>query len=173
MGLSQTNVLQNAAVAIGSTPIVATQIANNDTATFTFVTAGNTGTVANPSTTITVTGGPAASDSLQNQMSELNAQLQSANLDITASLNSSGQLQFQSANAFSVSGIAGTAANLVGTAAETANNTGLSNLNVATAAVGGGQHQTIFRSRSAAPQSTSILGRTQPVRRWPIPSIRS
>jgi flagellin len=118
-------------------PVTATKIAQGDTATFTFVTANNTAT--KPTTQIVITG--QATDTLQSQMAELNAAMQADNLGIHASLNSAGQLQFQSANAFSVSGVAGNAANLVGspndTLAETANNTGLNYYSLSTAAGGG------------------------------------
>jgi flagellin-like hook-associated protein FlgL len=104
------------AVTVGSAP--AARINAGDTATFTVQTASGSNTIA-------VTG--QADDTLQGQIDELNSQLQAQGLDITASLDSSGKLQLQSNDAFSVSAIAGVAANLVGTTAETADNTGLNN----------------------------------------------
>ena len=136
LGIGETNVLTNAAVAIGGgAAIPATAIANADTAAFTFTTAANTATA--PTTTITITG--QTGDTVQSQINELNADLQTQGLGITASLNSAGALQFQSASAFSVSGVAGAANNLVTTGtAETANNTGLNNATITPATVGAG-----------------------------------
>jgi len=66
-----------------------------------------------------------AGDTVQGQLAEVNAQLNP--LGITASLNQSGELQFQSSNAFSVNAVANTADDLVSSTADTtvANNTGL------------------------------------------------
>lgn len=141
LGIGQTNVLTNGAVAIGSgaspsTAVAALAIAAGDNAAFTFVTGQNTATAGNTTTTITITG--KTGDTLQSQMNELNAALQSDNLGITASLSGAGQLQFQSGNAFSVSGTAnlasGAANNLVTSTVETANNTGMDNVSLSTAA---------------------------------------
>ncbi len=141
LGIGQTNVLTNGPAVIGGgTAPAASVVVANDTATFTFVTGANT--AANPTTTIAITG--KANDTLQSQVDELNTKLQAANLSITASLNQQGQLQFQSAAAFSVSGIAAGAsgnANLVTTTAETANNTGLNNYTYVGAAGGGNDIQ--------------------------------
>ena len=74
------------------------------------------------STQITLTG--QAGDTLQGQVNQLNTQLQG--LGISASLDGSGKLQFQSSNAFSVSAQATGMANLVDSnAPESANNLGL------------------------------------------------
>ncbi len=121
-------------VAVGDPPAVA--INPNDTASFTIVTPANN--AANPSTTITITG--QTGDTLQDQINELNSQLTAQGLGISASLDLSGELQFQSDSAFSVSAVAGTAANLVSTTAETADNTGLNEYSFTgqSAAAGGG-----------------------------------
>ena len=100
---------------IGDAPAVL--INPSDTAVFTIATA------ANPATTITLAGQPG--DTLQGQISELNSDLQAQGLGITASLDMSGKLQFQSGSAFSVTAVAASTPNLVNTTAETANNTGL------------------------------------------------
>jgi flagellin len=128
LGLSQTSVLTNAAVQVGQAAAAAV-IANGDKATFNI----NTATGLH---TIVING--KTGDSLQGQMTELNSQLQG--LGISASLDLSGKLQFTSASAFSVSAQAGTAANLVAAAAETANNTGLNRVQMAASAGGGGTH---------------------------------
>ncbi len=71
--------------------------------------------------------------------------------DITASLNQAGNLQFTSANAFSVSGQATGANNLVITAgADTASNTGLNNY-LLKSAVQGPAPAPISMSRWARP----------------------
>jgi flagellin len=145
LGIGATNVLTNGAVTLGNatTPAVAaTVIGAGNTDTFTFVTGANTAAnPTNPTTTVTVTG--KTGDTVQGQVNELNAALQAQGLSITASLNSAGALQFQSANAFSVSGTTSATANdFVTTGAyETANNTGLNNLtaySTATAVAGTG-----------------------------------
>ena len=155
LGIGQTNVLTNGAVAIGaaftnagvttaSSAAAATAVLAGNTAGFTFYTAATNGTsVANGGTgtgvlptTITITG--KAGDTLTSQINELNADLQTNGLSISASLNQQGQLQFQSANAFSVTGIASNAASLVGTTAEMANNQGLYNISYTGAAGAGG-----------------------------------
>jgi flagellin len=129
LGLAQTSVLTNAAVQVGAAP--ASVVVAGDTATFDIqTTSGNHTVVINGK----------AGDTLQGQINQLNAGMQS--LGITASLDQTGNLQFVSANAFSVSGVAagaGGAPNLVDTTAETANNTGLNNVNYTTQA-GGGNH---------------------------------
>jgi flagellar hook protein FlgE len=98
----------------GSAPAVA--ISGTDTAVFTVSTGAGTQTITVDSADGTVAG----------QVAELNTKLQS--YGITASLDSTGKLQFASANAFSISGISSGAANLVpdstGTAV-TANNSAL------------------------------------------------
>jgi flagellar hook protein FlgE len=105
----------------------AAAISGTDTAVFTVSTSSGTQTV-------TV---DAADGTLAEQIAELNTKL--AATGITASLSSSGQLQFGSANAFSISGISSGAANLVpvstGTAA-TANNAALNNQLITTTASG-------------------------------------
>jgi flagellin-like hook-associated protein FlgL len=86
--------------------------------------------------TVTITG--QSGDTLKGQMSELNSQL--IGLGITAGLNATGYLQFQSSNAFSVSAQATGAPSLVNTAApETADNTGLNSYQF-TGQAGGGSH---------------------------------
>jgi len=100
----------------GGAPAVA--ISGTDTAVFTVSTGSGP-------QTITV---DAADGSIEGQLSELNTKLQP--YGITADLDSTGALEFASANAFSISGLSSGAANLVpdsaGTAA-TANNTALNN----------------------------------------------
>jgi flagellin len=133
LGLAQTSVLTTAAVQVGS--VAATAVAAGDTATFTVNTAGTQGQIITVNTT---DGGT----TLQSQMGYLNTQLRP--LGISASLNSSGNLQFTSASAFSVSAVSGGtngAANLVISAAgaaaaapDSADNTGLDNLKVPIAA---------------------------------------
>ena len=109
----------------GNAPAAA--ISGTDTAVFT-VSTGST------PQTITV---DKADGTIAGQVAELNSKLQG--FGITASLDSTGQLQFSSANAFSISGISSGAANLVpdstGTAA-TANNTSLNNQLITTTASG-------------------------------------
>jgi len=127
LGLSQTSVLTNAAVQVGvAAPAVA--IGNGDSAVFTLQTTSGTHT-------LTVNG--KTGDTLQGQVNDSNSQLQG--FGISASLNLAGKLQFTSANAFSVSGIATTTASLVDTTAETASNTGLNHYQFAGQA-GGGSH---------------------------------
>jgi flagellin len=125
LGLSQTSVLNNAAVTIGgANAVTASAVQFGNTATFNFATAAG----AQP-TAITITG--ATGDTLATQINQLNTDLKSQGLDITASLNSQGQLQFQSTQAFSVNAVTGGAYNnLVSQtpANATANNTGLNNL---------------------------------------------
>jgi len=127
LGLSQTSILTNAAVQVGRNA-AAVKINANDSAVFTLQTASGLHT-------ITVNG--KAGDTLQGQVNDLNSQLQG--FGISASLDLAGKLQFVSANAFSVSGIATTAASLVNTTAETASNTGLNTLQF-TGVAGGGSH---------------------------------
>src|ERR1017187_7844521 len=78
-------------------------------------------------------------DTVQGQVNELNAQLNV--LGISASLNQSGVLQFQSGNAFSVSAIANNqnasgAGDLVDITADAQDNLGLNNSQYATATAG-------------------------------------
>ena len=112
LGLAGTSVLTTAAVSVGGAQ--AQPIAQGQTDSFTVNTA--TGTTA-----FTITG--QNGDTVQTQVNELNAQLQSAG--ITASLNSSGILQLQSSNAFSVSATASSGPDLIPAAGVSANNTGL------------------------------------------------
>ena len=127
LGVSQTSILTNAAVQVGRNA-AAVKINANDSAVFTLETASGLHT-------ITVNG--KAGDTLQGQVNDLNSQLQG--YGISASLDLTGKLQFVSANAFSVSGIATIAANLVNTTAEAAANTGLNTLQF-TGVAGGGSH---------------------------------
>ncbi|MFN7994694.1 MAG: flagellin [Bryobacteraceae bacterium] len=115
LGLANTSVLTNAAVLVGAAA-KAVKIANADNAVFTIATTSGVHT-------ITVNGHP--NDTLDSQMADLNSQLQG--LNISASLDQAGKLQFTSSSAFTVSAKAGTAANLVSTTAEKAVNTGLNN----------------------------------------------
>jgi flagellin len=129
LGISQTSVLTNAAVQVSNQ--VASKVVAGDVATFTLQTTSG-------AHTITING--QAGDTLQGQVNDLNAQLQA--YGISASLNLAGKLQFVSANAFSVSGIAtgaGGAPNLVDTTAETAVNSGLNRYQF-TGQAGGGSH---------------------------------
>jgi flagellin len=122
LGLAGTSVLNTPQAILNTT--AATQIAVGDTDTFIVATA------AGEASPIKITG--KATDTLQGQVAELNAQM--TPLGITASLNNQGQLQLQSSNAFSVSGYSSTSNTgdlvLAGTAASTTNtvaNTGLYN----------------------------------------------
>jgi flagellin len=123
--------------------VAAKQIASGQSDTFTFYTGATTGT--NAAVAITITGKATALDSVTNQINELNAALKQNGLSIYASLNQQGQLQFQSASAFSVTGsTTDTAnANLVNSTAtaaapEAANNTGLYNISYTGVAGAGG-----------------------------------
>jgi len=113
LGLAGTSVLTTGAVAVPSAA-PATAIQDNNSDTFTVNTASG-------QTSFTITG--QTGDTVQTQLNEINAQLQSTG--ITASLNTAGYLQFQSSSAFSISAIANTAADLVDTTADTLNNGGL------------------------------------------------
>jgi flagellin len=128
LGLTQTSVLTNAAVQVGS--VVATPVAATDSAIFNIAT--TTGVQ-----TITING--QAGDTVQGQVTELNGQLQA--MGIQASINQAGKLQFTSANAFSVTANDATADSLVQNAAnDTANNTGLNHATLAVRAAGVGTH---------------------------------
>ena len=133
LGIGQTNVLTNAAVAVGGTnAVTARAVAANATTTFNFETASGVPTA------ITITG--KANDSAQMQVKELNTDLQNDNLAITATLNEQGQLQFQSAAAFSVNAATtDTADNLVSIdpTKAIASNTGLNHLSYAVPATPG------------------------------------
>ncbi|HTQ54192.1 MAG TPA: flagellin [Bryobacteraceae bacterium] len=119
LGLAGTSVLTNGVVQL-STANTASLIGAGHTDTFTVDTASGT-------STITVTGN--AGDSIQTQVNELAAQMNV--LGISASLNSSGQLQFQSSNAFTIKAAASNGPDLV-TNNTTATNTGLNNLQYST-----------------------------------------
>jgi flagellin len=124
LGLAGTSVLTTGAVQIGTNAAAA--ITSGKTDTFDVKTA--TG-----DTSFTITG--QTGDTVQGQVNELNSQLQASG--ISASLNSSGQLQFQSSNAFSVKATTNQGGNnLVDSAGDTANNTGLNNQQYATATAG-------------------------------------
>jgi flagellin len=115
LGLAGTNVLTTPPVSIGGA--AATAIPSGSTDTFTVNTAAGTHQ-------FTVTG--QTGDSVQSQVGGLNAQLNV--LGISASLDQNGILQFQSSNAFSVSGQSDNPSgpDLVNNAAASvANNTGL------------------------------------------------
>ncbi len=100
---------------VGSQP--ATAIGAGDADTFIVDT-------ANGSNTITLNG--QAGDTVQGQVNELNAQLNV--LGITASLNQSGALQFQSSNTFTVKATTTSPGNdLIDNAGDTIANTGLNN----------------------------------------------
>lgn len=124
--------LAPSAVTIGDAE--AALIQPGDTATFTIVTPANN--AANPSTTISITG--QNGDTLQSQINELNTSLQS--LGITASQDSTGKLQLQSSEAFSVGAVATGAPNLIDIVPAAVDNTGLNNYQFSTpaAAQGGG-----------------------------------
>jgi flagellin len=89
LGLQGTGVLNTAPVAVGS--IAAVAIANGVTETFAVQTASGLHNVA-------VTG--ETGDTISGQITELNSQLSA--LGISASLNGTSKLQFQSGNAFTV-----------------------------------------------------------------------
>jgi flagellin len=118
LGLAGTNVLTTGAVTVGgANAVAATAIQAGQTDTFTVNTAEGPHTIS-------IEG--EVGDTVQGQVNELNSQLNV--LGISASLNQSGELQFQSSNAFSVSGVSsGSAADLVSNVANTsvANNAGL------------------------------------------------
>jgi flagellin len=118
LGLAGTNVLTTGAVTIGgANAVAASAIQAGSTDTFTVNTAQGPNTIS-------VAG--EVGDTVQGQVNELNAQLNV--LGISASLNQSGELQFQSSNAFSVSGVSsGANPDLVSNVANTsvANNGGL------------------------------------------------
>lgn len=135
LGLASTSVLNNSQVTVGQTAPASVVLAG-DKAVFNINTASGT-------STITING--ATGDTLQTQMAELNQDLQP--LGITASLSQTGHLQFQSANAFSVSAQAtinggATTTNLVDSAAaETSDNTGLNYITYTGAANAGGTNR--------------------------------
>ena len=128
LGLAGTSVLTTAAVNVGTVAATAIQAGNTDTYTV------NT---AAGSHLITIAG--QTGDTVQGQVNELNAQLNV--LGVSASLNQSGILQFQSSNAFSVSAIANNQnasgiGDLVDTTADPALNTGLNNMQYTSATAG-------------------------------------
>jgi len=115
LGLAGTSVLTTAAVNVATA--VATAIGSGKADTFIVDT-------ANGSNTITLNG--QTGDTVGGQVNELNAQLNV--LGISASLNQSGQLQFQSSNAFTVKATTTSAgADLIDHAGDTLANTGLNN----------------------------------------------
>jgi flagellin len=126
LGLSGTSVLTTAPVTIGTNPAQA--IAPGDVDTFSVQTATGLHT-------ITLQG--ETSDTLQGQVNQLNAQMNV--IGITASLNTKGELQLQSSNAFSVSASSNSANpyDLVdstsGTGPDLQQNAGLYNLSYAAA----------------------------------------
>jgi flagellin len=115
LGLANTGVLNTPPATLGST--AATLIAANAVDSFTVDTAAG-------SNTVSVTG--AAGDTIAGQVTELNAGL--AAYGITASLNSSNEIQLQSSSAFTVKA---TSAGLTATG-DKAVNTGLYNAEYAT-----------------------------------------
>ena len=118
LGLAGTSVLTTAAVTVGSAPAVA--IAAGKADTFTVNTSSG-------SHTITLNG--QTGDTVEGQVNQLNDQLNV--LGITASLNSSGNLQFQSSNAFSVAATTtSTGADLIDHAGDKVVNTGLNTTNL-------------------------------------------
>jgi flagellin len=128
LGLAGTSVLTTAAVKVGTA--AATAIAAGNTDSFTVNTAAG-------SRLITVAG--QTGDTVQGQVNELNAQLNV--LGISASLDQSGVLQFQSGNAFSVSAIANNqntsgAGDLVDITADAQDNLGLNNMQYTAATAG-------------------------------------
>jgi flagellin len=145
LGLNQTSVLTNGAIAIGTHAATAVQV--GDTASFNIQTASGL-------TQLTIAGN--TGDTVQTQVNELNSQMQG--LGITASLNNAGLLQFTSANAFSVQAFATTqvaaANNLVdnGTAAaatDLANNGSLNSVAYAGSGVASYQVQVAVGSTVA------------------------
>ena len=123
LGLLGTSVLTTPTVVLGNAisggtnnAIAATTILAGDSDTFTVATASG-------QAQFTIYG--QIGDTLQGQVAELNANLNP--LGISASLNQSGDLQFQSSNAFSVNAVANQANDLVSNTANTsvANNIGL------------------------------------------------
>jgi flagellin-like hook-associated protein FlgL len=141
LGLAGTGVLDTPPATLGST--AATLIASGSTDSFTVATASG-------SQTISVTG--AAGDSIAGQVTELNNGL--AAYGITASLNSSNELQFQSASAFSVTA---TTAGLTASG-DKAVNTGLNNAEYST--VTSGDALTITSGSQTASVTLSGTGQT-------------
>jgi len=139
LGLAGTSVLTTAPVVIGGA--AATAIASGHTDTFTIDT-------ANEAHSISVTG--ETGDTVQGQVNELNAQLNV--LGITASLNSLGKLQLQSASAFTVKA-ATNATDLVANNA-TAINTGLNNDSITSLTAG----DTLAITVGSATASFAITG---------------
>ena len=128
LGLAGTSVLTTAAVRVGTVAATAIQAGNTDTYTV------NT---AAGSHLITIAG--QTGDTVQGQVNELNAQLNV--LGVSASLNQSGILQFQSGNAFSVSAIANNqnasgVGDLVDITADAQDNLGLNNMQYTSATAG-------------------------------------
>jgi flagellin len=121
LGLANTGVLDTPPATLGTA--AAGLIGAGDVDTFTVDTASG-------SQTVSVTG--AAGDTIAGQITELNAGLSA--YGITASLNSTNVLQFQSSTGFSVSAAATTGGGL--SAATSTVNTGLYNAEYATDAVG-------------------------------------
>jgi len=112
LGLAGTSVLSTSPVTLGTSAAKVIQAGNSDTFTV-YTTSGKH--------VFTVFG--ETGDTVQSQVDDLNSQLQT--VGITADLNSSGVLQIQSSNAFSVSAKASTANDLVPTAGVEVENTGL------------------------------------------------
>ena len=120
LGLAGTSVLTTAAVKVATA--VASAIGAGKTDTFTVDTADG-------AHTITLNG--QTGDTVQGQVNELNAQLNV--LGISASLNQSGQLQFQSSSAFTVKATTTSgASDLIDHAGDTLANTGLNNEGIST-----------------------------------------
>lgn len=153
LGIGQTNVLTNGTVALGaaytvagtttaSTAVAAVAMAANASTTFTFNTAATTAIAGAatgvPPISITITG--KTGDTLASQINELNTALQAKGLSITASTNQQGDLQFQSADAFSAAATPSAAGGLVSSVAgdAVANNQGLNNISYTGAAGAGG-----------------------------------
>ena len=167
LGLLGTSVLTTPTVVLGNAlpggtnnavPATAIQAGNSDT--FTVATAAG-------QQQFTIYG--QAGDTLQGQVEELNANLNP--LGITASLNQSGELQFQSSNAFSVNGLANQADDLVSSTAGTsvANNTGLNSegintinpTDVLTITVGSATASYSFSTNPSDPDQTDVTGINQ------------
>jgi flagellin len=142
LGLAGTSVLTTAAVPLGTVAATAIQAGNTDS--FTVNTAAGSQLITIPGET---------GDTVQGQVNALNAQLNV--LGISASLNQSGILQFQSSNAFSVSAIANNQnasgiGDLVDTTADAALNTGLNNIQYTSATAGDVLTITVGSNHTAA-----------------------
>jgi flagellin len=151
LGLANTGVLDTPPATLGST--AATLLGAGATQSFTIDTASG-------SQTVSVTG--AAGDTIAGQVTELNAGL--AAYGITASLNSSNEIQLQSSTGFTVQANAPSAGTGLTASTDKAVNTGLYNQEYSTATVGdvltitsGSQTATVTMGATAGVQANVAL----------------